>query len=297
MGRALTAVLLLFFCGCSPTFENQERQDPVRAAAIDCDTGALRRLARKASKSDKGEIHYSPLVWATLKGCKEGVAILLDAGADPNGTGEQTTPLAAAVGRGDTEIAELLLARGARMDGRGAIGQQGAIFAAAGSSRPEMIRWVIAHGDRATARDASGSTPLQYAGRCPECVRILLDAGADVNASDDRGHTPLMWARDESARLLLERGANLHAVSKEGRTALMLAASSGDPTTVRVLLEAGADVNARDEQGQTALDHAKVSRSWHRGFWPAVFWVLSKDYRAQRRAAAESEQILASARP
>ena len=129
----------------------------------------------------------------------------------------------AAVG-GAAGSARTLLDRGADADG-------GALHAAAGSTRLELVRLLLQSGADANRRDPdTGRSPLHAAvsaggGRdAPEVVRELLDAGADVNATtadgasaldisrvaaarsrrDDAGHAT---AHDALAGLLVTRGA------------------------------------------------------------------------------------------
>src|SRR5581483_10332296 len=77
---------------------------------------------------------------------------LLDAGANPNLAllaGE--TPLMMAARGGFAEVAELLLAKGAKTDTRGPR-QQTALMWAAAEKHPEVVKVILAHGADVNAR-------------------------------------------------------------------------------------------------------------------------------------------------
>jgi ankyrin repeat protein len=101
---------------------------------------------------------------AAMLGQRETVATLL--AADPaqahatgaHGIGVLYFPTI----KGDAEIAALLLARGADVDG-GVPGAATALHGAALFDQPAMAEWLLAHGARADVTDLEGKTPLAIA--------------------------------------------------------------------------------------------------------------------------------------
>lgn len=126
---------------------------------------------------------------ATVEGRLADVERLLNEGANPNeGPGRGRLPLVIAVQNGDRPLFDLLLRRGAKINGR-----------------------------------AETATPLHFAifTQRPEFVRLLVEKGADVNALDNTGDTPLSAAakRNDLAtiRYLLAHGANPKIANAEGQ--------------------------------------------------------------------------------
>ncbi|MGY1642536.1 ankyrin repeat domain-containing protein [Geodermatophilus sp. SYSU D00703] len=128
------------------------------------------------------------------------LATELDAGAplaDPV-TGVDLLTWAAAGGA--ATAAQALLDRGADADG-------GALHAAAGRGRLELVRLLLSAGADVNRRDPdSGRSPLHAAiasavdGDAPEVVRELLAAGADVDATTSDGASALDISRVAAAR-------------------------------------------------------------------------------------------------
>ncbi len=125
-------------------------------------------------------------------------------------------------------------------------------IASAHARDPAVITALVEAGADASARGASGFTPLHSAARNPTAaaVQALVQAGAD--ASGSRGNqTPLHIAASnpnpEVAAALIETGADVDArEGPRGGTPLHFAALNRNPEVAALLLDAGAHVNARE---------------------------------------------------
>ena len=141
---------------------------------------------------------------------------------------QSSTPLLAAVFRGDAQLVRLLIARGADVN------------------LPEL------HGLQSPLHAAC------YAGHL-ECLRALLEAGADVHAVDAEGATPLIDAITQDldfVELLAAYGANVNAHTFDRRSPLMFATVQGDLPTLEFLIADGAELDFADEDGMGPLQLA-----------------------------------------
>lgn len=162
-----------------------------------------------------------------------------------------------AVRGGDREAA-------ARWLGEGASAEDGAVLVAAvrGKGDLELIEWLVGRGARIGVPDDAGRTPLSWAageGSLPE-VDYLLKKGADVQSTDKIGRTPLHFAvfSGESAVVerLLAASAAVDAQDSLGSTPLMYACSKNQAQIVKMLLKEGADPSVRDKLGRNAEERA-----------------------------------------
>ena len=177
------------------------------------------------------------------------VALLLEAGANPNAKNlVGATPLFAAVVAG-WEHTRLMLDKGADVNARTGTGAT-ALMAAAGRDA-RIAALLIEKGADVKARTKRGETALSNAatGGFVETARLLIEKGAEVNSTDYRGYTPLMHAaymddaKPEMIRLLLNKGASIQAKG-EGETAVSLAAKRGNTEVARLLREAAGETPA-----------------------------------------------------
>ncbi|TAL34066.1 MAG: hypothetical protein EPN97_08570 [Alphaproteobacteria bacterium] len=184
-----------------------------------------------------------------------------------DGTPEGRTPLMAAVRRGNTAIAGLLIGAGARTNI--CYGQDTLFDMAERCDDPEpMLRLLLERLPRPqlkeifleAARDAK-----------PAVIGVLATLpGFDVEAHDPTGNTALILAAQhtdnparaaKTVRLLLDRGAVIDAENDMKETALS-AAMMKRPVpadAVKALVEAGADITRETLAGVSALEAAQLS--------------------------------------
>ncbi|KAL3113301.1 hypothetical protein niasHT_018916 [Heterodera trifolii] len=180
---------------------------------------------------------------------------------------EQQFALLIAIMKGHTEIAALLLEKGANVH-QTTVRQVNHVnmavtplWIAVNMLQLELCRVLIAHGADVDLGSDASLTPLLLA--CDKgstaIVTLLVENGANLNLGDSEGMMPLMVVcragRIELARFLLSHGANVEQMDNSGmRFALLYAASKGHLEVCRLLVEEwAADVNQQAVDGITAL--------------------------------------------
>lgn len=198
------------------------------------------------------------------------VAMLLDAGADPDLDDCSFRAVVRAAWDDSPTILKMLLASGARIDNFE--GKDSPLHHAARSGAVENIKILL---DAGIAVDEPGHglcTPLHFAVATShsrvEQIGALLEAGADVNLVCSDQKTPLHFAvrgnsqgcSSDNVAALIAGGADLEARDFKKRTPLLSSALFGLPECSRTLVENGADLTARGEQEKGLLHHAARSR-------------------------------------
>jgi ankyrin repeat protein len=170
------AVTLLLKRGANPE-ASDIRRTPILVSAAALSTGSstalnesirilLTRGHANPDARDRAQIGdgRSALHLAAANGSMELVAILIAAGADPNGknrVGETALHFAAA--HGHLETARYLLAHGARLNSRSRYTRMTPVMAAAESGQPEVVKLLIERRANVNERNTFGDTPLTMA--------------------------------------------------------------------------------------------------------------------------------------
>jgi ankyrin repeat protein len=165
--------------------------------------------------------------------------------------------------RDDLPVMKLLLAYGAAVNARDALGRTALWWSAVFAGKLSNTTFLLAHRADVNAIDNDEETPLfgvVRAGREVAIVRALLDAKADVNTRGRVGGYAgvpvlrLALERADIAQMLLRAGANPNAPDATSTTALMMVGDGpAGLAMARLLLDAGADVNAEASDGTTVL--------------------------------------------
>ena len=176
-----------------------------------CALGLSGDITRLAARGDLGAAaeHLTPMGFALTKARLDAVQALLKAGDDPNrplrrmrtsfGRSRRSPPVMV-TGRRCRPVAEAVRRMSSPEGAEHASGLTPAMVAAR-EGGVDALRWFLARGADANARDDTGSTLLHAAsrpwwGEQPELVSILLAAGADREARDQAGRTPRDLAVD-----------------------------------------------------------------------------------------------------
>ena len=165
-------------------------------------------------------------------------------------------PLMLAVYMRQHPIAQMLISRGAPVDG----------FAAAALGDTRKLKIMLADVEANLAEhSADGWTVLHLA--CffghPETAEMLLGLGASVRdqSANAMANQPLHAAaagrNKECVALLLAAGAGVNAQQHGGYTALHSAAANGDEEILLMLLAHEASTSIQSEKGQTPADMAR----------------------------------------
>ena len=238
-------------------------------ATVADDAGMLKALLdHGADVNAKNQAGATALMWAA--GDLEKTHLLLERGADvsaPSVSGRTALMIAAGGGHA-TEIARLLVERGA--DSRYTSNGYTVLMEAAEQGDRELVDLLLKRGANVKSINRLGWTALHNGAMNGNAgiVADLIAAGADTSAKENfHGTTPLHWAAAsgnmEVVKLLLAHGADPNVKETfTGATPLIWAAASGrSPVSViKALLSHGADRNAPDFKGRSALDWA--SRHW-----------------------------------
>ncbi|BDC50022.1 hypothetical protein F183_A23380 [Bryobacterales bacterium F-183] len=258
------------------TYVNTEKTCPnaLAVAKLLLDAGA-----KPNGTQYQGRDVLSPPWQAAMRGTewRPILDLLLAKGADP------TLALSAAtdprVGRKEgacnTPVVEMLLAKGAKVEGWNKLGEP--LRNAAKSGCPENVRLLMARGANpaSTSPDAEGKNALQIAVRerspqTVDIVRALLEGGADPFAVDtpfQGRETPRNTFEEayEYCRvpqvftLLFDSVRDLKKTDRNGRTLLHIVARDGTAEEAQRLIQRGAPLNVRDKDGMTPLGRANRS--------------------------------------
>ena len=289
--------------------------DPLRKAAAAGDLPTMQAILAETPELARD---WPPILSAALYGQPDAARLLLDHGADPNAlspTEHHYRPLHRAVGHqgeakhpGHRAVLEVLLERGAELEGRGCWQRITPLALAGGAGDPEFVALLIARGAWVDLYTASVCALENE-------VRALLEADPLAGrVVDENGMTPLHYAAfsrlgdddlDAAARLrriterLLEHGADVHARMPHGggpglpvlhfaaprnyAVAEVLLARGADPVNALgsflwgepspvadLLLKHGADPNYYEAEYHRPLLHTRI----HWGHTGAALWLL-----------------------
>ncbi|KAF5616930.1 ankyrin protein [Fusarium sp. NRRL 25303] len=225
----------------------------------------VRILAEQSTANiaiDKDD-HYgcTPLILAARNGHKTIVEYLLKKGASTHATDRHgRTPLSWAAGEGHSQVVGALLKwhLGVGVD---VVDEKGRSPLLLGAQRGfgTIVRLLLDVGAAADKAGKLSRTPLSWAVKFSDVVKLLIQAKADVNASDIYQRSPLSYAAagayETTVRLLLELGADVDARDVDGCTPLWWATIKGTEKIVSLLQEYGCRKDISDDQKRTSTEH------------------------------------------
>lgn len=174
------------------------------------------------------------------------VRALLDLGADPNIKGSITGTAVLTIAK-NVEVARALLDRSANVNAQDNEGKT-ALYHQVSRGEKEMVELLIARGANTNTKTVDGETPLEVIAHgvwknSKEIAELLISKGADVNARDKTKRTPLYSAAFEGQKdlveLLIAKGADVNAETSEG-VPVLSATCVQDTEIVTMLKSAGA---------------------------------------------------------
>ena len=160
----------------------------------------------------------------------------------PQSQEDGVTPLLLSIYYGKSDVARLLVERGAPVS---------FAEACALGDRDRVLRLLDEDPSALHVRSADGYPPLGLAifFRHPDIARLLIERGADVHAAAENAqrvapvHAAAAVCDHATMRLLLERGADPNARQQADFTPMHGAASRGDVQMAELLLEFGATMD------------------------------------------------------
>ncbi|QKK06096.1 MAG: ankyrin repeat domain-containing protein [Pseudomonadota bacterium] len=147
------------------------------------------------------------------------------------------------------------------------------LFYAALAGRKEIAEMLLAKGAKPDAQSTSGATPLHAAAQRNdvEMLKILCEGKSKprIDGTDGTGNTALHYAvagdRKKAAEYLLQQGASTKPENNIHNSVLHVAARNGNKDMTELLLSHGADTKAVNGKGQSVLDLAIPQYSAHAG--------------------------------
>ncbi|WP_246846809.1 ankyrin repeat domain-containing protein [Leptospira barantonii] len=220
-------------------------------------------------------LKVSPLIAKIKQNDTTNARKLIQDGADVNFDYYGRSPLGYAIEKGNIEIVQLLLEKGA--DANSEFDREPMlIHAQRVGGIPDLdihlkiIRLLVEKGKanlEISSSSGGNNRPLHEAVSLfgsehkYEYAKYFIENGADVNAKNDDGQTPLhlvtYFAEDkkEIMKLLLKHGAKINSKNNQGQTPLHIAARMNRPWVVKYFLSQGANQNIKDKSGKTPFEY------------------------------------------
>lgn len=211
-------------------------------------------LAKGANVADPLE-GILPLHLAAKQGSLEMVQLLISKGAGPQAVtqSDKLTPLHFSTTR---PVAELLVASGTPVD-IPSTWHETPLHKAAERGNAEVVEFLLEKGADPMAPGRDNALPLNYAAS-RRVAELLVGKGAPVNGKPDqhgRNIPPFYSAANkghaEVVAYLLEQGADATAKNRYDATALRAAVENGHEEVVRVLFEKGIREDAQEKMAQS----------------------------------------------
>jgi ankyrin repeat protein len=159
-----------------------------------------------------------------------------------------TDDLFAAIEKNDVQKVKYLVAIGADVNAKDPYASMSPLMMAAYNGFTDIAKLLLEKGAQINAKGGvdMDMTPLIYAASQVrvDMVKLLLEKGANVNIKTRYGWTPLFFAinkgNTEITKLLIDKGADVNVKLPTGETALSEAEKAGKSDIVRLLRQAGA---------------------------------------------------------
>jgi len=214
-------------------------------------------LTQGVDVNARGEQGYTALYWAAYKGNTQMAETLISKGANVNETvsGTDDTALHAAVMNVHLDMVKFLVSKGANVNA-GDWYSRAPLHWAASRGRKEIADFLIENGAKVNAQMMHGETPLLEAatrqGKSNEVVELLIANGATVTF-----HIAAALGWKQRVEEFLAGGVDVNAPGPLQATALHFAAKMARKDIVALLLARGANVNAVDATRKTPMDWAR----------------------------------------
>ena len=202
------------------------------------------------------------LIYSAQRGYINNVKLLVSGGADVNFRNPSSglSALSAAVAEGHLPVVKYLI-KNAKADVNVAdLSGRTPIFYAVENDRTEILRFLLANGANANAKDKAGVSALMRASakNRQECQKILLkQKGIEVNAKDNLGRSVVTYSAYapelEPIKELVGAKADINAADNQGNTPLMNAIKAKNDRTAVYLIQQGALLTAVNQAGDTAF--------------------------------------------